>query len=81
MQEQERLLAAYDDANRDAAQRVKALEATLRAREAEALEERRHLEREVLRAAEAQQSKSVDTAHSLRCAVWRNKLERRIFCL
>lgn len=66
VQEQERLLAAYDEANRDAAQRVKALEATLREREADALEERRHLEREIVRAAEAQQGKSADTAHNLR---------------
>ena len=58
-QEQESLLAAYDDANRDAAHQVKVLEARQREREAEVLDERR--------AVEAQQDKNADTAQKLRC--------------
>jgi hypothetical protein len=68
VQESEALLAAYDSANRDAAQRVKALEAALKARDAEMADERRALERDVVRAAEAAHADSADTAQKLRCA-------------
>jgi hypothetical protein len=68
MQEQEMLLAAYEEANRDAAHQVKALENKLKEREEGMLEERRTLEREVVRAVEAQQQKTADTAHKLRYA-------------
>ena len=68
LQEQEQLLAAYDEANRDAAHQVKALQARLREREAAMHEERRALERDVVRAVEAQQDKNADTAQKLRCA-------------
>ena len=67
-QEQEALLAAYDDANRDATHRVKALEAALKEKETSMEEERRALERDVVRALEGQQQNNVDTAAKLRCA-------------
>jgi DNA-directed RNA polymerase specialized sigma24 family protein len=67
MQEQEALLASYDEANREAARQVKALEMQLKEREAAMVEERRSLERRVVRAVEAQQLKTADTAKNLRC--------------
>jgi hypothetical protein len=70
LQEQEALLASYDEANREAAQQVKALEVKLKDQEAAMVEERRALERQVVRAAEAQQLNNADTAKNLRCVLW-----------
>lgn len=68
LQDQERLLAAYEDANRAAARRVKALEAQAKQREEDMAEERRALEREVMRASQHAQARNADTAANFRCA-------------
>ena len=68
LQEQESLLAAYDEANRSASARVKSLELALKEQAAGFAEERRALERNVVRAAEEAQSDGADTAAKLRCA-------------
>jgi hypothetical protein len=70
MQEQDALLASYDEANREAAQHVKALEVKLKDQEAAMVEERRALERQLVRAVEAQQLNNADTAKNLRCVRW-----------
>lgn len=63
------MLAAYDDANRNAMHRVKVLETTLKEKDASMEEERRALERDVVLALEGQQQNSVDTAAKLRCVM------------
>lgn len=57
----------YGEANRTAAMQVKALEARLKSKDAAMIEERAALERELVRAVEAQKHRSADTADKLRC--------------
>lgn len=67
VQEQERLIAGYGEANRTAAVQVKALETRLKSKDATMAEERAALERDLVRAVEAQKHRSADTADKLRC--------------
>lgn len=69
LQEQERLIAGYGEANRSAAVQVKDLETRLKAKDAAMVEERAALERDLVRAVEAQKHRSADTADKLRCAM------------
>lgn len=68
LQEQERLIAGYGEANRSAAMQVKALEARLKSKDAAMIEERAALERELVKAVQAQKTRSADTADKLRYA-------------
>jgi hypothetical protein len=68
LQDQERIIAAYGDENRAAAQQVKALEARIREKDEEMRGERQRLEAELLRAMEAQRVRSAGTATKLQCA-------------
>jgi hypothetical protein len=68
LQDQERIIAAYGDENRAAAQQVKALEARIREKDEEMRGERQRLEAELLRAIEAQRVRSAGTATKLQCA-------------
>ena len=68
MQDQERIIAAYGDDNRAAAQRVKALEAQSREKDEEMRSERQRMESELVRNMEAQRVRSAGTATKLQCA-------------
>lgn len=78
VQEQERLIAGYGEANRTAAVQVKALETRLKSKDAAMAEERAALERDLVRAVEAQRHRSADTADKLRCVP--QTLDRRNRC-
>lgn len=67
VQEQAQLLSAYDAANKDAAQRIKHLEAQVKAKGDELTSQRQAHEREMTRALESQQHTNADTAQKLRC--------------
>lgn len=68
MQDQERIISAYGDENRAAAQQVKALEARSREKDEEMRGERQRLESELVRNMEAQRIRSAGTASKLQCA-------------
>eukprot|EP00892_Ulva_mutabilis_P010738 jgi/Ulvmu1/8036/UM004_0273.1 len=66
MEEQEHIITGYGEANRSAAVQVKELETRLKAKDAAMVEERAALERDLVRAVEAQKHRSADTADKLR---------------
>ena len=81
VQEQERLLAAYGSANKEAAQRIKRLEGQLKAKDDELAQQRQALERDVARALESQQHTSADTAQKLRCAWSKPRAAGVVWCV
>lgn len=68
VQDQERIIAAYGDENKVAAQQIKALEGRLREKDEEMRGERQRLESEFVRNMEAQRLRSAGTATKLQYA-------------
>jgi hypothetical protein len=67
MQDQEKIITAYGDENRAAAQQIKALEARMREKDEEMRGERQRFESELVRNMEAQRARSTGTATKLQC--------------